>query len=71
MRQTTSGGQRLLTITSTNGDKHAIAAFFVRLGRWLASFEAIAEQWGPSRRWAHLLTSIFAGAFGVMRRQTT
>ncbi|MBA3709082.1 MAG: transposase [Planctomycetes bacterium] len=66
VRQTTSGGQRMLTITSTNGNKNAISAFFTRLGGWLSAFNTIAEQWLPPRRWQELLRAIFPGPFGVI-----
>jgi|CXWL01.1.fsa_nt_gi hypothetical protein len=66
VRLTTSGGQRLLTVTSTNGDKNAISAFFTRLGAWLADFVTNAEQWDMPRRWAALLMAIFPGPFAVI-----
>jgi len=37
VRQTDSGGQRTLTITSTNGDKGALSRYFVKLGTWLTA----------------------------------
>jgi hypothetical protein len=63
VRKTTSGGQRLLTLTSTNLDKSAIANFFARLATSLAAFVANAEQWTRAQRWATLLTTIYAAAF--------
>jgi hypothetical protein len=38
-RRTTSGGQCIITITSTNGNKNAISIFFAKLGAWLSAFE--------------------------------
>lgn len=70
VRLTTSGGQRTLTVTSTNGDKGAISTFFTRLGSWLNEFGRTAEQWTSSDRWAALLRTIFAGAMGVLRPST-
>jgi len=70
VRLTTSGGRRTLTVTSTNGNKGAISAFFVNLGRWLNQFTANAEQWTSQRRWGALLEAIFAGPLGVMRPST-
>ena len=66
VRQTTSGGQRTLTITSTNGDKHAIAAFFTKLSAWFIAFSVIAEQWTAPTRWAILLKELFAGPRGAL-----
>jgi hypothetical protein len=68
VKQTTSGGQRTLTITSTNGDKGAISQFFTRLGAWLAATQvaASAERWTQPERWERLMRSIFPGAFGVV-----
>lgn len=70
-RLTTSGGQRTLTITSTNGDKNAISSFFARLGAWLNEFIASTEQWTFGRRWLALLKAIFPGPFGVLVPSTT
>ena len=50
--------QRTLTITSTNGHKNAIASFFIRLGQWLASILANAEQWTSAQRWAAMLKTM-------------
>jgi hypothetical protein len=66
IRQTTHGNQRSLTITSTNGDKVTITAFFIRVGHWLARITASAEQWTPLERWQIMLRSIFAGPLGVV-----
>jgi hypothetical protein len=66
VRLTTSAGQRTLTVTSTNGDKNAISTFFGRLGAWLSTFMANAEQWTPPKRWEALLKAIFPGPFGVI-----
>lgn len=70
IRQTTHGNQRSLTITSTNGDKTTIAAFFIRVGHWLARITASAEQWTPPERWQIMLRSIFAGPLGVVAAPT-
>ena len=66
VRQTSHSNQRTLTITSTNGNKAAIATFFVRIGQWLAQITTNAEQWTAARRWEAMLTSIFAGPLGVV-----
>lgn len=67
-RQTTSAGQRILTITSTNGNKHAISTFFANLGAWLSSFRkhANAERWDQSEGWKAFVRRVFPGAFGVV-----
>jgi hypothetical protein len=67
-RQTTSGGQRILTITSTNGNKNAISTFFARLSVWLSAFrkQANAERWDHAERWDAFVRSIFPGVFGVV-----
>lgn len=70
VRQTTHAGQRTLTITSTNGTKDAIMAFFKRLGRWLVALTSNAEQWTQATRWAALLKAVFAGAFAAVIRPT-
>jgi hypothetical protein len=64
-RQTTSGGQRIITITSTNGNKHAIAAFFTKLAAWLTDFHSTAEQWDQPRRWYEFLKALFPGPLGA------
>ena len=66
VRQTSHSNQRTLTITSTNGNKAAIATFFTGIGRWLAQITTNAEQWTSARRWEGMLTSIFAGPLGVL-----
>lgn len=70
IRQTTHSNQRTLTITSTNGNKDAIASFFIRLGQWLAHMLANAEQWTSAQRWAAMAKTIFAGPLGVMTTPT-
>ena len=67
-RQTTSGGQRILTITSTNGNKNAISTFFAKLSVWLSAFrkQANAERWDHAERWDAFVRSIFPGVFGVV-----
>jgi hypothetical protein len=67
VKLTTSGGQRLLTITSTNGKKHAIANFFSRLSAWLTKFTTTAEQWSSDERWGRLMSCIFARLLGTSR----
>jgi hypothetical protein len=40
----TTGGQRILTSTSTNGNKNAIAIFFTKLAKWINHFATNAKQ---------------------------
>jgi hypothetical protein len=68
VRKTTSGGQRILTITSTNGHKNIISDFLTKLGAWLSAFSSIAEQWQRPQHWAQLLRRIFPGPFGIVTR---
>jgi hypothetical protein len=67
-RRTTSGGQCIITITSTNGNKNAISIFFTRLGAWLSAFVASvnAERWDQSQRWHAFMLRAFPGAFGTV-----
>lgn len=66
IRQTSHSNQRILTITSTNGHKEAIAAFFTRIGQWIAHMMTNAEQWTSAQRWEALAKTIFAGPLGVV-----
>lgn len=70
VRKTTSGGQRTLVITSTNGDKHSIASFFTKLSAWFTAFSQTAEQWTAPARWAALLQALFAGPRGARQMET-
>lgn len=64
VRQTAHANQRTLTITSTHGNKAAIANFFITVGQWLAKITTNAEQWTPAQRWAAMLKAIFVGPLG-------
>ena len=70
VRQTTHGNQRTLVVTSTNGNKTAIATFLNRIGQWLASWVTNAEQWTSCKRWESILRAIFAGPLGVIAANT-
>ena len=70
VRQTTSGGQRTLTITSTNRDKNAIATFFTKLSAWFTEFSTTAEQWTTPTRWTALLKELFFGTPDVLRMES-
>lgn len=70
VRQTTSGGQRTLTITSTNRDKNAIATFFTKLSAWFTEFSTTAEQWTAPTRWTALLKELFSGTPDVLRMES-
>lgn len=70
VRQSNSGGQRFLTITSNHAKAPRIATFFAKLARELQTFVTIAEQSTRPKRWGLLLKRIFAGAFGVLNPAT-
>lgn len=70
VRETTSGGQRLLSIVCTHAKANRVIAFFTNLATYLQRFIANAEQWTPSERWAALLRQIYAGAFGSVAPKT-
>lgn len=70
IRQTSHSNQRTLTITSTNGNKTAIATFFSRVGQWLARMIANAEQWTSAQRWESMAKAIFPGPLGVVAPPT-
>lgn len=63
VRQTTSAGQRLLTIVSNHAAASALARYFTALSQRLRGFASHAEHWKPSERWSALLRSIYASAF--------
>jgi hypothetical protein len=70
IRQTTHSNQRILTITSTNGNKATITTFFNRVSTWLASLTTNAEQWTSTQRWEAMIKAIFAGPMGVVTTST-
>lgn len=65
VRQTTSGGQRLLTIASNHAKAGQIAAYFTRLASFLRKFSDNAEQWTNPQRWAMMLRQVYAAAFAA------
>lgn len=66
VRETTSGGQRLLSIVSNHAKAAQIVRFFTDLAGYLRRFAANAEQWTPPDRWAALLRHVYAAAFGAV-----
>jgi hypothetical protein len=66
VRQTISGGQRMLTIVSNHAAATAVAQYFTALAARLRTFASNAEQWNPTQRWQALLRSIYASAFGLV-----
>lgn len=60
VRQTTTGGQRFLTITSNHRWKKRISDALTQLTAFFARFAQAAEQLTSQTRWAALLTNIFA-----------
>ena len=60
VRQTTTGGQRFLTITSNHRWKKRISDALTQLTAFFARFAQAAEQLTSKTRWAAHLTSIFA-----------
>lgn len=70
-KQTTSGGQRTLTITSTHGKARQVAQFFTRLTTTLQRLAANAEQLTSGQAWSRLLRQIFASAYGTVAADTS
>lgn len=66
VRQTHHGNQRTLTITPTHGEKVAIAEYFQRICRWMASLVKHAEQWPGTSCLESLAKAIFPGPLGVV-----
>ena len=66
VRETRSGGQRLLSIVSTHAKAIHISRFFTHLATYLRSFSANAEHWTLPERWAGLLRQVYASAFGTV-----
>jgi hypothetical protein len=62
VRQTTSGGQRFLSITSNHTWRNAIGKALIAMSGFFTSFAYAAEQLAPRTRWDILLTAIFAPA---------
>lgn len=58
-RQTASGGQRFLCITSTHRWKRRIAEALTAINAYFAQFARNAEQLPWKERWTRLLTQIF------------
>ncbi len=71
-RQTTTGGQRFLTITSNHTQKTHIAQYFTALTKYLSQFiaNANAEQWNATKRWEYLLRKIFSSCFSTITPKT-
>lgn len=67
VRQTSSGGQRLLSIVSNHARARGVAKFFSQLAEYLRGFAATAEQWPGAQRWAALLRVVYAAAFGAVK----
>lgn len=70
IRQTSHSNQRILTITSTNGNKATITSFFNRVSSWLANLITNAEHWTSAQRWEAMIKAIFAGPMGVIAPPT-
>lgn len=66
VRETTSGGQRLLSIVSNHAKAAHIVRFFTNLAVYLRRFSANAEHWTPPDRWAALLRKVYASAFSTV-----
>ncbi len=62
VRQTISGGQRFLSITSNHHWRDILGNAVMRMTAFFASFAKAAEQLTNSTRWDVLLTAIFAKA---------
>ncbi len=61
-RQTTSGGQRFITITSTHRWKNRIAKALAAVSSYFAQWHQNAEQLSWTERWNRLLQDIFRRA---------
>jgi hypothetical protein len=66
VRETTSGGQRLLSIVSNHAKSDRIIRFFTDMATYLRRFSSNAEQWTAPERWAALLRQVYASAFGLV-----
>lgn len=62
VRQTGSGGQRFLTITSNHRWRKAIGEAIMGITKFFASFDQAAEQLTSRTRWDALLSAIFSQA---------
>jgi hypothetical protein len=66
VRETTSGGQRLLSIVCNHAKAGLVIRFFTNLAAYLRGFSANAEQWTATERWDALLRKVYASAFGIV-----
>jgi len=71
VRQTTTSGQRVLTISSTHAKAEKVANFFHRLASFLNGLHATAEHWTRQQSWEALLRKIFASAFSELKPGTS